>query len=119
MGLLKILILCTVLAGASHAAALTPFSPTLPPTNPARAVLAATHLDLVLTMNAPVIHDVLLCRATDLVEQSSSSGEDRRFIWESCFGPILIEVVGGDIFVNGGLVDPATRNDVARPALKI
>ena len=106
----KILILCTVLAGVPHAAALTPFSPTLPPTDLARAFLAAADLDLVLTMTVPGIHDVLLRRAADHAEQASTS-EDRRFIWEGCFGPVLIEIVGGNVFVNGGRVEPALRSD--------
>ncbi len=32
-----------------------------------------------------------------------------RYVWESKFGPILIEVVGGAIFVNGMAVEPAPR----------
>lgn len=32
-----------------------------------------------------------------------------RYVWESKFGPMLIEVVGGAIFVNGKAVEPAPR----------
>ncbi len=32
-----------------------------------------------------------------------------RYVWESKFGPMLIEVVGGAIFVNGMAVEPAPR----------
>lgn len=110
--------LCTVLAGDPYANALTPISPTLPLTIAARALLVAAHLGLVLTMNAPLVHDVLWRRASVQAEQPSSPVEDRRFIWESCFGPILIEIVGGDVFVNGGRVEPAVRNDAAHAALK-
>lgn len=30
-----------------------------------------------------------------------------RYVWESKFGPMLIEVVGDQVFVNGGLVEQA------------
>lgn len=73
VGLPKILMLCTVSVGAPYVAAFTPLSPTLPPTDLARAFLAAPDLDLVLTMNAPVIHDVLLRRASDHAEQPAQS----------------------------------------------
>ena len=116
--LLKILLLCTVSAGDSYATAFTPISSALSPASAVRSPMASARLDLVLTMNAPVIHDVLLSRASDEVEQPSSPGEDRRFIWESCFGPVLIEIVGGDVFVNGSRVEPAVRSDAVRAALK-
>ena len=32
-----------------------------------------------------------------------------RYVWESKFGPMLIEVVGDEMFVNGKLVEPAPR----------
>lgn len=31
----------------------------------------------------------------------------QRYVWESRFGPILIEVIGDDAFVNGQRVQPA------------
>lgn len=118
MGLLKILMLCTVLAGVSYVAALSPISSALSLASSVRSPLASARLDLVVTMNAPVIHDALLRKASDQVELPSSPGEGRRFIWESSFGPILIEIVGGEVFVNGGRVEAAVRCDAVRAALK-
>lgn len=92
----------------------TPFnqiSPALSPTSPARADLATAHLDLVLTMNAPVIYDALLRQASAQDEQPSKSGGYRHVIWNSCFGPIDIEVIGDCIFVNGDRVEPAIRSE--------
>jgi len=33
--------------------------------------------------------------------------DDRRYVWESRFGTIVIEVIGGSTFVNGERVEPA------------
>lgn len=30
-----------------------------------------------------------------------------RYVWESSFGPVLIEVIGDEVFVNREKVDPA------------
>ena len=86
-------------------------SPALSPTSPTRADLATAHVDLVLTMNAPVIHGVLLRKASAQDEQTSKSGGYRHVIWNSCFGPIDIEVIGDGIFVNGDRVEPASRSE--------
>jgi hypothetical protein len=32
-----------------------------------------------------------------------------RYVWESKFGPMLIEVIAGEVFVNGIAVEPAPR----------
>lgn len=50
--------------------------------------------------NVTATHQSLLPLATEAV---------LRYLWESQFGPILIEVVDGAIFVNGKAVEPAPR----------
>lgn len=96
---------------SSYVATFTQISPALSPASPARADLATAHLDLVLTMNAPVIHDALLRQASAQDEQPSKSGGYRHVIWNSCFGPIDIEVIGDSIFVNGDRVESAIRSE--------
>ena len=94
-----------------YVTAFTQISPALSPISPARAGLAAAHLGLVLTMNAPVAHDALWRKASAQDEQLSKSGGYQHVIWNSCFGPIGIEVIGDSIFVNGERVEPAIRNE--------
>ena len=96
---------------SSYVTAFTQISPALSPTVPARADLATAPMDLVLTMNAPVIHDALLRKASAKDEQPSKSGEYRHVIWNSSFGPVEIEVIGDSIFVNGDRVEPAIRSE--------
>jgi hypothetical protein len=34
----------------------------------------------------------------------------QRVVWESRFGPVVIEVIGQQTYVNGRLVEPATEH---------
>ena len=98
---------------SSYVATFIQISPAVPPIFPARARLVAAHLDLALTMNAPVIHDVLLRKASAHDEQPLKAVQDgyRQVIWESCFGQIVIEIIGDNILVNGDHVEPADRSE--------
>ena len=62
-------------------------------------------------MNAPAYPEVLLRRATAGTapepELPLSTEGVLRYVWESSFGPVLIEVIGDDVFVNRAKVDPA------------
>lgn len=59
-------------------------------------------------MNAPLLPEVLLRpSAAAQVELQLASEGVLRYLWESRFGPILIEVREGQVYVNGGLVEPA------------
>lgn len=62
-------------------------------------------------MNAPAFPEVLLRRAKADValepELNLATEGVLRYVWESRFGPILIEVIGEEIFVNREKVDPA------------
>lgn len=59
-------------------------------------------------MNAPLNAEVLLrpavSRQVDL--QLATEGV-QRYVWESRFGTMLIEVREGRVYVNGSLVEPA------------
>ncbi len=58
-------------------------------------------------MNAPLRPEVLL-RRDDPAQAPLPLAADgvQRWLWESRFGPILIEVREGAVFVNGQRVDP-------------
>lgn len=59
-------------------------------------------------MNAPVLPEVLLRpSAAAQVELQLASEGVLRYVWESRFGSMLIEVKAGRVYVNGGLVEPA------------
>lgn len=68
-------------------------------------------------MNAPVLPEVLLRpNAAAQVELQLATEGVLRYRWESRFGPMLIEVKEGRVYVNGDLVEPAdvgasTRTD--------
>jgi hypothetical protein len=96
-----------------YVATLIQISPAVPPNFPVPACLVTAHLDLALTMNAPVIHDVLLRKASAHDEQplEAAQGGYRQVIWESCFGQIVVEIIGDSIFVNGDPVEPAERSE--------
>ena len=65
-------------------------------------------------MNAPVLPEVLLRpSAAAQVELQLASEGVLRYVWEGRFGPMLIEVKEGRVYVNGGLVESV---DVATPA---
>jgi hypothetical protein len=58
-------------------------------------------------MNAPLGSQVLLLREDDA--QASlplSTPGVQRWVWESRYGSMLIEVLGGDVYVNSRLVEP-------------
>ena len=60
------------------------------------------------TMNAPQALDVLV-RLTETPQLDLPLAADGvlRYVWESRFGPMLIEVRGGQVLVNGAVVEPA------------
>lgn len=59
-------------------------------------------------MNAPVLPEVLRPSPVAQVELQLASEGVLRYVWESRFGPMLIEVRQGQVYVNGGLVEPAS-----------
>lgn len=57
-------------------------------------------------MNAMLSPEVLLRHADDDQRPLPlASDAVSRWVWESKFGPIVIEVVGNDVFVNGDRVE--------------
>lgn len=61
-------------------------------------------------MNAPLLPDRLL-RPADAPPPAQAdlplaSAGVQRTVWDSRFGPMLIEVIDGRIYVNGQLVQP-------------
>ena len=59
-------------------------------------------------MNAPLLPEVFTRIATPPQADLPLSAEGvLRYVWESRFGPMLIEVRNGQAFVNGQLVEPA------------
>ena len=60
-------------------------------------------------MNAPLLPEVLARRApTAQADLPLASEGVQRYLWEGRFGPILIEVKEGRVYVNEKVVDPAT-----------
>jgi len=58
-------------------------------------------------MNAPLLQEVLLRSAEDgQVALPLASEGVLRYVWESRYGSMLIEVVGNDVFVNSQRVEP-------------
>jgi len=61
-------------------------------------------------MNAPLLQEVLLRSAEDgQVALLLASEGVLRYVWESRYGSMLIEVVGNDVFVNSQRVEPHAR----------
>lgn len=60
-------------------------------------------------MNTRAFPEVLLRRepASAAPELTLSTEGVLRYVWESRFGPMLIEVIDGKVFVNGEKVTPA------------
>ena len=59
-------------------------------------------------MNAPLLPEVFTRIATPPQADLPLSAEGvLRYVWESRFGTMLIEVRNGETFVNGQLVEPA------------
>ncbi len=59
-------------------------------------------------MNAPLYAEVL-SRSADPVQADLPLASEGvlRYVWESRFGPVLIEARDGKAYVNGELVEPA------------
>jgi hypothetical protein len=65
-------------------------------------------------MNAPLRPDVFIRpEPSPQLDLPLAADGVQRHVWESRFGTMLIEVRGGDIFVNGSLVEPADGQAVA------
>jgi len=61
-------------------------------------------------MSAPLLQEVLLRSAEDgPVALPLASEGVLRYVWESRYGSMLIEVVGNDVFVNSQRVEPHAR----------
>lgn len=59
-------------------------------------------------MNAPLLPEVLVRRSTEPQADLPLAAEGvLRYVWESRFGPMLIEVRNGRAFVNGEAVESA------------
>lgn len=69
-----------------------------------------------LVLNAPWSAEVLLRRAAD-GQAPLPLGADgvARWVWESRFGAMLIEVIDGAVFVNGDRVLPHAPSPAAAP----
>lgn len=60
-------------------------------------------------MNAPLTAEILLRPgASPQVELQLATEGVQRYVWEGRFGTMLIEVRAGQVYVNGGLVEPAS-----------
>jgi len=58
-------------------------------------------------MNAMLSPEVMLRHADDRQTALRLASEGvLRYVWESKYGSIVIEVVGNDVFVNGQRVEP-------------
>jgi len=66
-------------------------------------------------MNAPVLQEVLLRINEHGDDLPLATAGVLRYVWESRYGEILIEVVGDEIFVNGRRVD-RTRSTPIEPS---
>lgn len=59
-------------------------------------------------MNAPLVPEILTRQAPSTQADLPLASEGvQRYLWESRFGPVLIEVKDGRVFVNGQAVEPA------------
>ena len=62
-------------------------------------------------MNAPLLPEVLALRDPSTQKPLPLATEGvQRYVWESRFGAILVEVRDGETFVNGAWVQPAERS---------
>jgi hypothetical protein len=63
-------------------------------------------------MNAPVLPEKLLPRGEPRAEASAqvalplATPGVQRWVWEGRYGPMLVEVAGDEVFVNGQRVQP-------------
>lgn len=68
-------------------------------------------------MNAPLLPEVLLRPGPSAqVELGLATEGVLRYVWTSKWGEMLIEVVAGEIYVNGGRVELAHSPSTARPS---
>ncbi|WP_298829473.1 hypothetical protein [uncultured Piscinibacter sp.] len=59
-------------------------------------------------MNAPLLPEILTRQAPSAQADLPLASEGvQRYLWEGRFGPVLIEVKDGCVFVNGQVVEPA------------
>jgi hypothetical protein len=59
-------------------------------------------------VNAPLLPEILARQAPSAQADLPLACEGvQRFLWEGRFGPVLIEVKEGRVFVNGQVVEPA------------
>lgn len=67
-------------------------------------------------MNAPLLPEHLLPPPGPAAEATLdlTPAGVQRWVWRSRFGPMLIEVRDGGIYVNGGRVEPAEAPRAAR-----
>jgi hypothetical protein len=63
-------------------------------------------------MNAPLYREVLLPADSSQPPLPLATEGVLRYVWESRFGTMLIEVVGDQVYVNGGLVERHRGADV-------
>lgn len=56
-------------------------------------------------MTAPELEQVLLREAEQRAPFQDSDARVQRHVWESRYGPVLIEVAGDKVFVNGRSVE--------------
>lgn len=60
-------------------------------------------------MNAPLYPEVLLRPAGPQTDLPLASAGVLRYLWQARYGDILIEVVHGEVRVNGCAVEPVTE----------
>lgn len=68
-------------------------------------------------MNARLLPEVLSRKAgTPQQELPLATADVLRYVWESRYGPMLIEVRDGRVYVNGDWVEPAESGAGSREA---
>jgi hypothetical protein len=71
-------------------------------------------------VNAPILPEVLARRgASPQADLPLASEGVLRYVWESRFGSILIEVKGTRVFVNGQPVEPADAEIECVPQARV
>lgn len=71
-------------------------------------------------MNAPLLPEKLLPRHEPCAEPSPqatlalATPGVQRWVWEGRYGPMLLEVAGEQVFVNGQRVEPHEPREAAR-----
>jgi hypothetical protein len=76
-------------------------------------------------MNAPLLPEILRPREESAQERLPLATEGvQRYVWESRFGPMLIEVMNGIAYVNGDRIESITeavcvRNELPPPTQQV